>query len=181
MGEVIPMNVSNMYVGAPAQNPTGLQLLASVTDGGGTASIDIQNIPYRKFLRIVCKFMGKSGADTISVQYNADTGANYNSKVHEDGGAAVSAVSQNSQLVFPKSSTLQAFSVIDINNKTASGATRQTQFVTYSASANAATAAFYMNGGGNWYSGDQINRVTFILAGANTFSAGSEISIYGSD
>ena len=155
--------------------------IATQTLGSAAASITFSSIPgtYTD-LRLVLTCT-TSVADSVIVQYNADTATNYSAVLLTGNGAAVAStnttsatsirlhnVGQTSTTV-PETFSLDVFSYAGSTNKTA-----------------LATSATDTNGAGSveltvglWRSTSAITQVTLKLFGGNNFAIGSIATLWG--
>lgn len=171
----MPFNIQNFYIGAPAQNPNGLQLLSESSLVSGT-SIDIQNLPYRRYLVIVLLLSGKALADTIGFRFNNDSGANYSRRQSANGAADATAVSQSGLVAGSISGTVGQ--IIILEGKNEAGVDKHFLFRTCGEITAAANAPSRTEGAGFWDNEtNAIDRVTAYSVGGQNW--GGQLMIFG--
>ena len=180
------MNVSNMYVGAAAQNPTGLQLLGSTTLSIDSASLDVSSIPYRNHYFIVIATNGFDVADQLIMTYNNITSGNrYCSRISVDGAADTAGTNaQNFPIQSSTASTYGGTAFILLSNFTGHPK-RGTLESTFSVSSDASSAPHRCAGALDYHRGDgsefAITQITLSGAASHNIKSGSYIAVYGAN
>lgn len=164
-----------------ANNPQGLQLLAEANlNAGAATTLTVSNFPARNYLKIVLLVIGKTGADTTTVRFNADAGADYAYRYSLNGAADTTAVSQTSALCGPISGTVGQLITLECFN--AAGLDKHIAFVNVGERTTAAGAPSRAEGGIFWDNEtNAITSVTFGLTGANSLAQFTTALVFGAD
>ena len=120
-------SLASVPVGAgklPAENvSSSWELLGSTTLSGTAASISVASFATRKFLRVYLHSAGFDSAENLAIEFNSDTGTNYNTKVMRSDGTS-QAADTSAAAFFPSNtgstSTTTRLLVMDIANTSAS-------------------------------------------------------------
>lgn len=164
----------------------GDTVISATVLSGSQASIDIPNIPatftaLRIFALMRCDTVATF--DSFKMQFNGDTGNNYDFG-NAAGGSAGSSFGANATSgiaahIQASTSTANRFSPVEIlipfyaNTVTFKGATMTSYHW------RAAGSFFGEAGGGEWLNTAAINRVTFVTTTGNNFSANTSVTLYG--
>lgn len=171
------MNVSNMYIGSPAQNPTGFQLLAYSSLTPAAASMTV-SFDARSTLRIIIAVPSTAAADTLTLSLVSDAG-NYSYTYSDDGAADANATAQNNWLVSANSTSGKRFIVCDVLNNL----NKPKRLISLANElGTAAVAPHRTECIGVWENNSQqAGTLTLATVGANNLGAGTEIWVYGAN
>lgn len=176
----VPYGLSNYGPWPPvflAQTPP----LAAAAANLGTLVVPAMNTLY-----IEITLTGFSGADQLGIRFNGDTGANYVSRfLTAAAGVATLTdapfVSATAMRLTAAATTAGGHISLKINNILATS--KETQIVTHTSTGAAGTASpLWLSAGGEWVNTTaQITSVLVLAVGANNLSAGSSVTIWGSN
>ena len=162
--------------------------------GGAAASVSFTSIPgtyHQLVFYIVARCSGATADDHLSIQANADTGANYGYQYNVAVATTVSAGSQGaSGVATPLTGDLSCASTwangastfeVTIPQYSDTTFTKQASIISQSVIGTGfGTAAFVV---GNWYwlwnNTAAITQITFKVAGGSNFITGSHFTLYG--
>ena len=164
------------------QQPTGGWVqLGETTLGASAASIDVSGFSARKDLRVVIWIESKTGACTVRVTFNGDTGSNYG---YQYMGDAIDEADQNAVAFIQPNGASGAdlnplYSELNIINQR-TGFRKGGTILTASLSTTATNAPGNVGHGGFVWNNTsaQITQVT-VTASANQFGANSRVTVYG--
>jgi len=163
-----------------ANNPTGLQLLAQSDLNSGAAATISATFPTRNYLKIVLLVIGKTGADTTKVIFNADAAASYAHRFSLNGAADTTAVAQNSALAGPISGTVGQLITMELFN--VGGLDKHISFVNVGERTTPAAAPSRAEGAIFWDNETvPITTVTFSCTGANNLAQFTTLLVFGAD
>lgn len=177
---------SNFY--SRVSNPQGVNIGGGWEEIGRTTltvagdTLRVENLPQRKYLRIIATYTSTGGNTNAVLTFNGDTGNNYAFRVSTNGAADVTSTSTNSiqiadtvadagtKLVDVQVHNVQSIEKVVIG-QTVSGVT-----------SGAATAPSRRIGVGKWANtATIINRVDFVNGSTGDFAIGSEVIVLGRD
>lgn len=158
-----------------------MQLLASTTTGSALTTVTLSSIPAATHLKIVVYCPGKSGTDSLRMQFNSDSGANYGYKQDINGSGNAAATAQASILLGSSASTTDAvYAVFDIVNITANPKIGTSTSMAYSSGTTPTHTCVQANVWND--TAAQISSITvFTAGGVNTMNSGTSIFVYGSN
>jgi len=152
----------------------GLSKLAEATLSSPANTLSSGSFAAKKFLRIIISIPSTSAGVQSGLQFNGDTGGNYDWNNSRLGGSTNVATGDVSVFMDHDNQTGERFIVMDVRNVAA-----LTKSIRGS---SAITATFIDEFFGRWTNtADQINSVQLYGLGGNTYAAGTEIAVFGSD
>lgn len=140
-----------------------------------TATITLDNLPSRKYLRIIANIT-KTASFSASMRFNNDSTASY-ARDRLNIGTQSDAVSQTG-LDFAPAYSGTAFAITDILNFSSEKTTFTT--TTSRETAGAANAPHQSTYSGKWVNANPITRIDFITS-SSTYAATTEMIVIGSD
>jgi hypothetical protein len=173
-GNLLPLN-------ARAQSGEWYEELGRTTLSVAGDTISVQNIPAKKYLRILVLAIPTGGTGANGrLRFNNDSAANYAYATQDNGGAAASSVSQ-AFIDFIGTALWQTWLTMDIINMSAAekfGTAHRN-----SRDPGAANAPFITQNNFKWANtSTQITRVDYYNdLGTGDFAAGSEVIVLGHD
>jgi len=171
------MNVSNFFINSPSQAPDALFLLGrTVLSTADAASIAINNIPAREYLKLIVVTKGKDGADTLKLAFNG-SGSGYCHRYSTNGGADVTATSQAAILLDPVSTASMTFIEADICNEIFNY--KQVRYNVTGGNGDETGAPNRVTGAGCWTSNDAISSLAVSCVGAQKMVQYSYAMVFG--
>lgn len=175
---ILARHIANLAVSNPqmAADTFLWEKLASVTLGSAGDTLSSGTFTARKYLRVYFHIIN-SGALSLSMRLNNDSGNNYTHKYDLDASTG-SVTSTSSIGTF--NGTFNVFGYLDIINVAASP--KLGKIIWVSGISSAATAPTYLEQWMNWVNtSNQITRVDFLNSGAGDMAIGSQLLVLGHD
>ena len=150
--------------------------LATATSSGSSATISFTSIPATYTdLYIVVNGTVANANNTMLMQYNSDTAANYSSTVLSGDGSTTESFrgTSTSDMYCGRISTTQSTNIIQIQNY--ANTTTYKTFISRGNNTAARVSAFV----GTWRNTAAITTVTLSFNGAGSFASGTTATIYG--
>ncbi len=173
-----PFGLTQRYIATAAQNPTGMQLLASNTLTGNAATLPSGTFVARDHLQVVAYVFGKTGAMTLDWDFNNDVGANYSWKFSTNLGGYSTGINDNHWNAYGNTNNpvLTVLDMVNLNAPVKRGS-HQTNVDGGKGVVPAHTLGnFYYEAG----AASQVTSIT-LTASANNIGTGSYILVYGAD
>jgi len=155
-----------------APSSSGFSQLATATLGGAATSLSTGTFTAKKFLQVFIHVPSKSASAITRLQFNGDTGNNYQSTVSQNGGASTLA-GGIAGIDLAGSGNVEEYFCLNIFNKssvkkftTGQGAISSNQLEIMGWWANTAS---------------QITSITLANSAGANFPSGTEITVFGSD
>lgn len=146
--------------------------LAEVTLSGTDTALASGTITARKHLRVIIRVLSTSG-ELDTIQFNGDSGANYNTMSGLNGAGSSSTAGGTDIRLCVAALSTERYWILDIENVAA----REKFLVGIG---TAVSKSFEV--GGNWTnSTDAITSITFRMHGGGNIDAGSQITVLGMD
>ena len=142
------------------------------------ANISVSSFTGKQNIKIIAHITGKStGAGTISITFNSDTGANYEYTQSTNGGVAAGASGGTGMLLDSAETQVDYFIEINVINRSA---TRKVMNWRLTRGELTASTPTIIEGGGVWRNtAAQITTITLSAGGTTTMGAGSYVTVYG--
>jgi len=181
----------SLLVGNPYFVPSSYESIATVTATGGDSFLEFSSIPstYASLqIRGIAQDTntGGTGAVSINIRFNSDSGSNY--AIHELRGDGTSATAQgsdnysspliyNAQWRASTSSSIFGVSIIDIHDYASTSKYKTVRYMAAADGNTGNTSSRISLGSALWMSTSAINTIRIIPFVA--FAAGSTFALYG--
>ena len=181
----------SLLAGNPSYVPPSFESIATVTATGGETSLSFTSIPGTyaslQVRALIRTLRALNGGDSLTIQFNSDSGSNYSyHQIYGNGtavgpyaGTSTTSIAILNSATIMDSSLANAFAanIIDIHDY-ASTTKNKTMRAFSGAEANTTGTSFEMGlSSGAWRSTSAITSITF--ANSFGFKAGSTFSLYG--
>jgi hypothetical protein len=180
---------SNIWDGTAAFSPTAYESIATANGTGSSGTITFSSIPSTyKHLQIRCIANNNSGAFSLRLRLNGDTGSNYAHHVLEGGGSSAYAYGAASATAIlyagsaigggGSGSDFMATSIIDIIDYATTTKNKTVRTLNGYDTNGATDAQLIRLTSGLWMNTAAINSISIIDVSAN-FTTDSQFALYG--
>lgn len=154
------------------------QELGRTTLGSNGDTITVNNLPARKYLKILIKLLDTGGTIQADLRYNNDSGNNYARRSSANGAADTTLHTQSAHTL---TTTLSSDSFIEVTQENTAATEKLGFAISHEqGTAGAANIGTYRRTLIKWANTtDQITRVDIVNGGTGDFATGSEVVVLG--